>query len=64
MPLLQAKLHSLNAKMSVNVGQNSIVIPGIVGLSAHKAVFMAIAPAGMLFDHSFVDVLNEETEQG
>lgn len=49
----------LGAKMA-----NWIKIPGIIGQSASREVFMAFAQGDVLHSISFADVLNEDTEAG
>jgi len=42
----------------------TVCIDGVLGLAAHRQVFVGIAPANILFAHSFADVLNEDTGTG
>lgn len=41
-----------------------VLITGMLGKSANREVFMAFAPASVLYRHSFADVLDEDTGRG
>jgi DNA sulfur modification protein DndB len=41
-----------------------VTFDGILGMAAHRQVFFAIAPANVLFQFSFADILNEDTSTG
>lgn len=45
-------------------GPQKLEIPGIVGRSADRQVFIGFAPARLLYSVSFADVLNEDTGHG
>src|SRR5208283_6214706 len=41
-----------------------VIIDGMVGMSAHRKVFVGFAPANVLHGLSFADILDEDTGRG
>lgn len=50
--------------MAAKTASNTIKIPGVVGVSAHRPVFLGFAPSDLLHSLSFADILDEETGRG
>lgn len=48
----------------VKLARSSLVLQGIVGLCAHRRVFLGFAPARVLRTASFADILDEESGRG
>jgi DNA sulfur modification protein DndB len=44
--------------------QPTVTLPGVLGTSAEREVFLGFAPARVLFAASYADVLDEETQRG